>query len=96
MPQIAKHPIIATRIRRPPAPGWSWIDRRFRRGHEAPGRHPTIRRRGPGAGGPATRSSLWEVIPRRTAPAGLANRSRPRRPGCPLWGDHPGLAPRSA
>lgn len=27
--KIRKHPLVAHRIRRPPAGGWSWIDRRF-------------------------------------------------------------------
>lgn len=33
MTTVHKHPLIPSRIRRPPAEGWSWIDRRFVREH---------------------------------------------------------------
>ena len=35
MPRIIKHLINPARVRRPPASGWSWIDRRFLREHAA-------------------------------------------------------------
>ena len=30
---IQKHILVAQRLRRPPATGWSWVDRRFLREH---------------------------------------------------------------
>jgi hypothetical protein len=30
---IEKHPLLPERLRRPPATGWSWVDRRFLREH---------------------------------------------------------------
>jgi hypothetical protein len=30
---IPKHILVAQRLRRPPATGWSWVDRRFLREH---------------------------------------------------------------
>jgi hypothetical protein len=30
---IQKHILVAKRLRRPPATGWSWVDRRFLRAH---------------------------------------------------------------
>jgi hypothetical protein len=30
---IQKHPLVPQRLRRPPASGWSWLDRRFLREH---------------------------------------------------------------
>jgi hypothetical protein len=33
MSMIQKHILVAERLRRPPATGWSWVDRRFLREH---------------------------------------------------------------
>ena len=33
MSTIQKHILVAERLRRPPATGWSWVDRRFLREH---------------------------------------------------------------
>jgi hypothetical protein len=33
MSSIQKHILVAQRLRRPPATGWSWVDRRFLREH---------------------------------------------------------------
>jgi hypothetical protein len=33
MSTIQKHILVAQRLRRPPATGWSWVDRRFLREH---------------------------------------------------------------
>jgi len=33
MSMIQKHILVAQRLRRPPATGWSWVDRRFLREH---------------------------------------------------------------
>ena len=33
MSTIRKHILVAQRLRRPPATGWSWVDRRFLREH---------------------------------------------------------------
>ena len=33
MSMIPKHILVADRLRRPPATGWSWVDRRFLREH---------------------------------------------------------------
>jgi hypothetical protein len=33
MSRVQKHILVAERLRRPPATGWSWVDRRFLRDH---------------------------------------------------------------